>query len=156
MKPGPKPKTNEEKRRIGNPGGRPLPELSEVAHLEPVAVADPPRPLGRYGRETWDRLLRSGRAWTAESDLDALLMLCEMVDERIMLRQNLLNNLDVGYDPALARRQGQLEKSIAALLSELGYTPASRTGLGVAEVVLRTGVSKLDELEQRRKAKRAG
>ena len=51
------PKPNELKRKLGNPGKRPLPELKNIVTL-PMAneTPTPPRPLGVEGLKLWNKL----------------------------------------------------------------------------------------------------
>jgi hypothetical protein len=74
-------KPTEIKRKLGNPGRRPLPDCSVVQYLEPiVSVPEPARPLLRYGREFWDKVWGTGLSWiSVNTDAELLLMTCELV-----------------------------------------------------------------------------
>ena len=50
------PKPNEIKRLMGNPGGRPLPDLNTISHL-PMAkeIPAPPENLNKSGLDLWNR-----------------------------------------------------------------------------------------------------
>jgi hypothetical protein len=105
-----------------------------------IAKPEPARPLLKYGKELWDRVWDSGIAWISpSSDIEILLMTCEMVDERWNLRVRVMTD----NNPKDRRGLRELEKSIYSNLSLLGFTPADRTRLGVAEV---KKMSKLEEL----------
>lgn len=133
------PKPNEQKRRLGNPGKRPLPELATVTPLR-AAVEPAPQHLGPDGRELWESVSRAA-VWLSPSDLPALTLLCELADRRA----DFLANLD-SAGPVLINPSGRvvanpivgmlstLEKQIAEMLASLGLTPADRSRMGVAEV----------------------
>jgi hypothetical protein len=137
------PKPIEQKRLLGNPGHRPLPKVSDVQMLSPAAdIPEPPRPLLEPGRKLWDRVWGAGLTWISpNSDLEILLMTCEMVDERWNLRIKVMQNDNM----QMARRLDNLSRLIASNLSQMGFTPADRARLGLAEVAR---VSKLAELKQ--------
>jgi hypothetical protein len=142
------PKPVEQKRLLGNPGKRALPKEENV-QLIPMATEtpDPSRPLGKPGLELWETVWSAGVAWISPStDAEILLMTCEMVDERWNLRARVLKS----EDPKDRRNLTQLTKLIQENLSLLGFTPADRTRLGVAEVKAQ---SKLEELMARRNAR---
>jgi hypothetical protein len=137
-------KPTEIKRKLGNPGRRPLPDSSVVQYLEPVTfVPDPARPLLKYGREFWDKVWGSGLSWiSANTDAELLLMTCELVDERWNLRVRVMQSNDWRERRALR----ELDDRIIRNLSLLGFTPADRSKLGVAEV---KAISKMEALKRR-------
>lgn len=137
-------KPTEIKRKLGNPGRRPLPDSSVVQYLEPVvSVPDPARPLLKYGREFWDKVWGSGLSWiSANTDAELLLMTCELVDERWNLRVRVMQSNDWRERRALR----ELDDRIIRNLSLLGFTPADRSKLGVAEV---KAISKMEQLKRR-------
>lgn len=137
-------KPTEIKRKLGNPGRRPLPETSVVQYLEQtVSVPDPARPLLKYGREFWDKVWGSGLSWiSANTDAELLLMTCELVDERWNLRVRVMQSNDWRERRALR----ELDDRIIRNLSLLGFTPADRSKLGVAEV---KAISKMEALKRR-------
>jgi phage terminase small subunit len=139
------PKPNELKRKIGNPGKRPLPELKNVVAL-PMATQPPipPRPLGPEGLKLWTRIWDEGKSWISPaSDLEVVILLCESMDERTQLRLQVLKGSD--WRDRVALRS--LESQIVSMLSAIGFDPVSRTKLGVAEVQKQ---SALDQLIARR------
>jgi hypothetical protein len=137
-------KPTEIKRKLGNPGKRALPDTSVVQYLEPVvSVPDPSRPLLKYGREFWDKVWGSGLSWiSANTDAELLLMTCELVDERWNLRVRVMQSNDWRERRALR----ELDDRIIRNLSLLGFTPADRSKLGVAEV---KAISKMEALKRR-------
>jgi hypothetical protein len=143
--PGRPPKPIEQKRLLGNPGHRPLPKEGELQVLDAAdVIPEPERPLGTYGRKLWDRIWSNGISWISPvTDVEILLMTCEMIDERWNLRAKVIKD-GVSAD---ARRLDRLSQLIISNLSLLGFTPADRTRLGVAEVKAK---SKLEELMARR------
>lgn len=137
-------KPTEIKRKLGNPGRRPLPDTSVVQYLEPITfVPDPSRPLLKYGKEFWDKVWGSGLSWiSANTDAELLLMTCELVDERWNLRVRVMQSNDWRERRALR----ELDDRIIRNLSLLGFTPADRSKLGVAEV---KAISKMEQLKRR-------
>jgi hypothetical protein len=88
----------------------------------------------------WERVWSVGASWISpNTDMEILLMTCEMVDERWNLRVQVMKT----DDPRLRRGLRELDRQIVSNLSLLGFTPADRSRLGVAEVKAR---SKLEEL----------
>lgn len=138
----------EVERKLGNPGKRPLPEGNAVQILEPVvSIPDPARPLLKYGREFWDKVWGSGLTWiSANTDAELLLMTCELVDERWNLRVRVMQSNDWRERRALR----ELDDRIIRNLSLLGFTPADRSKLGVAEV---KAISKMEALKRRQDAR---
>jgi hypothetical protein len=142
------PKPIEEKRRLGNPGRRPLPEAGALQILPgAAAIPEPSRPLLKPGRELWEKVWEQGLNWISpNTDSELLLMTCEMVDERWNLRVKVMQSDDNKARRALR----ELDRQIISSLSLLGFTPSDRTKLGVAEV---KAASKLDELMARKAAR---
>ena len=136
----------EQKRMLGNPGKRALPSNSiEIAMV--TETPQPTRPLLKYGQELWDKVWSMGATWISpNTDSELLLMTCEMIDERWNLRVKVMQT----DDARLRRGLRELDRQIVSNLSLLGFSPADRSRLGVAEV---KAASKLEEL-MLRKAKR--
>jgi hypothetical protein len=129
----------EQKRKLGTlrpdrlPGG--TTDLAVVAALEPTMADQSPL-------EAFDRILHMGVSWLADTDAPTVALLrSSLVELDEMIGQG-------GYDRK-ARRD--LEKQIFDLLSALGFNPAARSRLGLAEVKAQ---SKLEEIRERQ-AKRA-
>jgi len=137
-------KPTEIKRKLGNPGKRPLPDVGVVQILEQSSfVPVPSRPLLKYGLEFWDKVWGSGLTWiSANTDAELLLMTCELVDERWNLRVRVMQSNDWRERRALR----ELDDRIIRNLSLLGFTPADRSKLGVAEV---KAISKMEALKRR-------
>lgn len=135
----------EQKRLLGNPGKRAMPDENSVVLLQQVEeTPEPPRPLLKYGQDLWDRIWGMGATWVSDkTDLELLVMTCEMVDERWNLRVKVMQSDDV----AMRRGLRELDRQIVSNLSLLGFTPSDRSRLGVAEVKAK---SKLEELMERR------
>lgn len=143
------PKPIEQKRKTGNPGKRALPKESNLVVL-PMAtsIPEPHRPLLKYGKEFWDRVWGLGTSWiSAQSDIELVLITCELIDERWNLRIKVMQNDDTKQRRALR----ELDRAIVSNLSLLGFSPSDRSRLGVAEVKAR---SKLEELMMMKNEKR--
>lgn len=138
------PKPIEQKRLTGNPGKRTLPDQKELVLLPSAyAIPEPSRQLLSAGQELWDRIWGMGQTWLSPStDVDLLLMTCELLDERRNLRIQVMQNNRADERKALR----DLDRQLVANLSLLGFTPTDRSRLGVAEVKRQ---SKLEELRSR-------
>lgn len=77
------------------------------------APPDPPRPLGREGRKLWDRTWRA--AGGQPVDEEALLMLCEQTDERLVLRLKVVRDKDWRERNALRAIDAQIAQGLSAL-----------------------------------------
>ena len=137
------PKPTEQKRLIGNPGKRPLPDQSTVIAI-PGGYVAPLRPLGPHGESLWDAIFRKGELWISNrTDVHFLQMVCEQHDRRARLAELLEAEPD---NWRLNRQLTDLEVILANNMGKLGLTPADRTKLGYAEVKRQ---SKLEELQAR-------
>lgn len=133
----------EQKRMLGNPGKRALPK-NTLALPMATETPVPSRPLLKYGQEVWDKIWEAGVNWISpNTDIELLLMTCEMVDERWNLRIKVMQT----DDPRMRRGLRELDRQIVSNLSLMGFTPSDRTRLGVAEVKAQ---SKLEELMERK------
>jgi hypothetical protein len=136
-------KPAEQKRLLGNPGKRALPS-NAIAIPMILEKPEPHRPLLKYGQELWDKVWGMGATWISpNTDSELLLMTCEMIDERWNLRVKVMQT----DDPKLRRGLRELDRQIVSQLSLLGFSPADRSRLGVAEV---KAMSKLEELQLRK------
>ena len=138
------PKPIEQKRALGNLGRRPLPTEGSLVLLPSMyEVPEPPRPIvTEAAKALWNRTWTMGQTWLSpQTDIELLLMTCEMVDERWNLRIKVLQ------DNRPEERKGlrDLERQLIANLSLLGFTPTDRSRLGVAEV---KKISKLEALRE--------
>jgi len=140
------PKPIEQKRRLGNPGKRKLPETS-VELVAAKELPEPLRPLLDPGRSFWDRVWSGGASWISPgTDIEIVQIICEQIDERHQLRYIVLRD----REGELWRQRSQLRKldqQIMLGLSMLGFTPTDRTRLGLAEVKFE---SKLDKYRKQR------
>jgi hypothetical protein len=124
------PKPIEKKRQLGNPGKRALPG-ADVVQLEGGRV-DAPEGLGDAGRALWSRVFDEGEIWISPR-LDTVLLerTCRALDRLVVLDELF------AQDP-LERRTvmsiNETEKLVANNLGLLGFTPADRARLGLAEV----------------------
>lgn len=81
------PKPTEQKRRLGNPGKRALPERRTQEAASPVSAPPMPRGLKRHGKSAWLRYWTVGSPWlNATTDVEIVTRLCEAYDEREELR----------------------------------------------------------------------
>lgn len=128
------PKPTEEKRRLGNPGRRPIAGGAELAVVEPlpVTMAD------QSPRDAFEKVMQRGVTWLASTDAPAVALLREMFEERGELKA-----LVDGGASSERRHLRELDKQIITLLSQLGFDPAARSRLGLAEV---KAASKLEAL----------
>lgn len=134
----------ERKRRLGNPGHRPLPSQLDMMSL-PAGTIPPLRPLGPAGLKLWSDVFSAGETWISpQSDTQLLQMVCEQIDRRT----ELLEQLDEArFERPFHMTILDLEKQISSNLGLLGLTPTDRTRMGVAEVQKN---NKLEEMLQRR------
>lgn len=142
---GPKPQPLEKKMLLGNPGRRPLPSTDSLQVLPAVqSVPEPLRPLESAGLQLWERVWSSAQGWVSpETDVDLLQLTCELIDERMELRE-LVRQTGEWRDRRALR---MLDAQIVSNLSLLGFTPADRSRLGVAVV---KAESKLEQMRRRR------
>lgn len=127
------PKPVEEKRRTGNPGGRKLPDRQNLAvvpaaHVEPVDL-DPV--------DTIDGVFAAAHHWLAATDITALALLRESLEERADLRTAVMS----GHGDRKELRM--LDKQIIEQLSALGFDPTARGRLGLVEVKAQSTLEKL-------------
>jgi hypothetical protein len=98
------------------------------------------RPLGTAGKSLWDRSWNAGRGWLSpQTDIETLLIVCEQLDERVVLRIKVIRESDKDDRKALR----DLDKQIMSNLSVLGFTPTDRSRLGLAEVKAQSTLEKL-------------
>jgi len=142
-----RPRKPVELRRLeGNPGKRKLPDSKTVMVLKQASASPvPTRPLMKYGLELWNRIWSMGAIWLSDkTDIELLMMTCEMIDERWNLRVNVMQS----NDPKQRRGLRELDKQIVSNLSLLGFTPTDRARLGWVEVKAQ---SRLESIRAKRK-----
>lgn len=133
------PKPVEEHKRTGtyNAAKHNRGPLAAVAAIEPADVPD----AGRTVSEVLAQVLSDGVHWLARTDAPSVLMLRDLLEERELLRAGaMVGNTE---DRKALR---DVDKQVMSLLSELGFNPAARSRLGLAEVKAK---SKLEELRER-------
>ena len=135
------PKPIEQKRLLGNPGRRPLPKEGELAVLPAASsVPEPERPLEADGYLFWHRIWSAGIPWISPTtDVELLMMVCEAIDES----RDLVERVRETQDKSDRRALRALNSEIVSNLSLLGFSPADRTRLNLAEVKRQ---SKLEQL----------
>ena len=138
------PKPTEQKRLIGNPGRRPLPSKAEVMLL-PSGKPEQLAPLNDRGQKLFDMASELGEQWISPaSDAVILQHAAELADmtERVRLAA------EQTLDNQMLMRYNDLAKTLNSTLGLLGFSPADRTRLGLAEV---KRVSKVEELRAKLK-----
>jgi P27 family predicted phage terminase small subunit len=156
-------KPTEVKRATGNPGGRALPPAPMPSNgLVPSAGVPTPPVLAEDGMQLWSHVWNAGRSWLSpESDYTLVRMLCEAHDEHEAIRSRLASgeveryyvtaNGQIVTHP-LVTQLSNLRSQMTAWLAAIGFSPADRSRLGLAEVRVR---DELDELEKRRASRSA-
>lgn len=133
------PKPNEVKKKIGSKHYKE--PVTDVVLPMSEETPKPLRPLELSGAALWDRIWNGAQLWLSNrTDVELVQLVCEQLDERDLLRAFVLENMEAWHERAALR---QLEKDIASNLGQLGFSPAERTRLGLAEVKRQ---SKLEEL----------
>jgi hypothetical protein len=136
------PRPIEQKKLLGNPGRRPIPEGGELLQLG-SGYRKPIRPLTFSGRQLWDSVFEHGELWVSPTlDVHLLQMTCEQLDRRDAL---LALVPDQPNDRTLNMNLNDLEKAIQINLGKLGFTPSDRSRLGFT---LAKTKSKLEELQR--------
>lgn len=136
------PKPIEQKRRTGNPGKRALPAATSLAAVPAIEV----EPVELDAADTLSGVLEAGRAWLSASDTLAVVMLRESIEERTTLREIVLATGSSDARKSLR----DLDKQIILQLSSLGFDPAARTRLGVAEVKAQSTLQRMQADRARR------
>ncbi len=131
------------KRALGNPGQRKLPDPTSTAEVQGGYVA-PLRELEEAGMQLWEDTYRYA-PWIARTDAPLLQVLCEQFDRREKMR---LMMAGAGMDDwHMFKQLNDIETAIVSNLGKLGFSPDSRSRLGLAEVKAQ---SKLEELLARK------
>ena len=138
------PKPIELKRRLGNPGKRPLPE--PVTVLPPVVDAAD-APTYTTGAQLLQTVLDSGAsAWIGPTDVAAQRLVTLWDDLEVARGIWRAEATEASFKAYLG-----LSKEVTTCLSSLGLDPSARGRLGLAAVKAR---SKLEEMRDRRRAGR--
>src|SRR5437868_2557234 len=104
------PKPIELKRRLGNPGRRPLPDESTVTIL-PMAgsTPDPPEELGLEGRKIWAQAWAEAITWLSpDSDMSTVLEACQIADDLAAARRR----FRVTTEPSDGRQVATFSKAL--------------------------------------------
>lgn len=154
------PKPVEQKRALGVSGlpAAPMPGKG----LTGGVVPELPESLRGPGSELWVHVWTAGRSWLAvESDRSIVELLCQAQDEAFEIRELLASgevprfyttaNGQVVSHPLVGQLK-DLRTQQTTWFAAIGFSPADRARLGLAEVRVR---DELDELERRRR-ERAG
>jgi hypothetical protein len=137
-------KPAEVKRKLGAKGYKGSAPADVILLPAVSAIPEPLKPLSGSGLDLWDRTWERGYTWiSANTDIQLLQMTCEQLDERDVLRDYVLANVEAWHERSALR---ELEKSIRSNLSLLGFTPTDRMKLGVAEI---KAESKMEQLRRR-------
>jgi P27 family predicted phage terminase small subunit len=146
------PKPIEQKKRLGNPGKRPLPDPvlavvpADVTHINGHGPKD--------GMELVQALMDAGaKEWVSETDALATMRLVkEAWDERARLKDIIDEEgyTQIVKDRVWARPEvsmlREVEKQLTVWLAQLGLNPADRGRLGLAKVQAKaTGLAALRE-----------
>ena len=121
--------------------------------VTPIGGTDlptPPRPLGPDGMKFWHRVWRMPCPWiNPVLDLEHVAIVCELMDERGILRLDVLQAGDWRQRNGLRAIDAQLVDMIAAL----GLNPAERKAIqsGGGERAQDTRLAQIRERSQRRR-----
>jgi hypothetical protein len=115
-----------------------------LVQLPLKAIPEPTRRLEESGLALWNSAFSKPNTWLASTDLELLMLTCEKLDERDLLRIYVMENIDAWHERSGLRL---LEKQIEDNLNLLGFTPMARQKLGIQEVKAQ---SKLEEMMARR------
>ncbi len=106
---------------------------AELAAVEPVAS----EPYEHDAADVFTEIMQAGAPWLARTDAVRLAMLRQSLEERARL-------VLVAEASTEARKQlRELNKEISEWLSLLGFDPAARARLGLAEVKAASALEKL-------------
>lgn len=129
------PVPTETKRKRGTARPDRTPNLGNLAAVP--AVTHEPHDLDPAS--TFELVMDGGRQWLAQTDSIALAMLRESLEERAVLRELVMQTQSAESRKALR----DLDKQIHSQLSTLGFDPAARSRLGLAEVKAQSTLEKL-------------
>ena len=130
----------EEKRKLGNPGKRPLP--TGVLELRPVDFSslETPAHFGAAAQFVWAKAWHSGLSWLSpESDIAIVTAACELADMRQKARERYMATGDSKDAGAVQKLNAEYLKC----LSLMGFSPSDRSRLGLAEVKRQTKLEQL-------------
>jgi len=163
--PGRPAKPIEVKRLEGNPGKRPLPQQKIGEGLKSVSngIPKPPTDMGKDGKRLWKMVWNAGQKWlAAEADYPMISELCHVYDDAEVIRRMIAEGkvkrwYETGQGQIVQHPAVSQLKAARVLMNSyyaaLGFSPADRARLGLAEV---KESDPLDELLKRRLERRAG
>ncbi len=152
-------KPTEAQRALGNPGHRSMPAAPMPGEgIKGIdGLPQLPKTLNVHGSELWNHTWQAGRQWLApEADRTTVTLLCEAFDEYMEIRELFrTGEVERVYTTSngsyvthpLVGQLKELRVQMTAWLASLGFSPADRARLGLAEVRVR---DELDDLERRR------
>jgi hypothetical protein len=136
------PKPVEEHKRTGTYNATRHGSRTALAVVEPAPVM----PHESDPRDVFAQVMAEGVVWLGRTDLPSLAMLQSQLDERALLRADAI----AGSTEA-RKHLRDLDRQIIGLLAELGFNPAARARLGLAEVKAKSKLEELRERQERRK-----
>lgn len=148
----------EQHRLAGNPSKKQLPSAPLPGEGLQQTTGVPPLPLlGEAGEALWNHVWVAGKSWLSpESDRTIVTLLCEAHDDYATIRALVESgeiprfyvtaNGQMVTHPLITQLQA-LRAQMTSWLAAIGFSPADRSRLGLAEVRVR---DELDELNQRR------
>ena len=139
------------------------PVVSIQGSLPALESGDAPAGLGPIGTEAWQRIVQHAGTWIANSDREALEMLCKAINFHADLTARIDADGPVLYAPSgyayphpCVGMRSTTEDSIRKWMNQLGLTPADRAKLGIAMVESQSKIDKFRERLERRAGHRAG
>jgi len=137
----------EQKRALGNPGKRKLPDVNGTVSLR-AGFVEPHQPLEWAGMLLWNRVFGVGQTWISpQTDVELLLLTCKQLDRQIVLERQFVEKPD---DFHIHRQLLDLESAIVNNLGKLGLTVDARSKLGLAEIKAETKMEQLRKRQQER------
>jgi hypothetical protein len=129
-----------------------MPEEANILELPgAVDVPAPPASLLLEGRSLWNQVWDGAMLWLSpRTDMAAVEEVCRLEDDIALARER----YRVTREPKDARALIGLNRALTAGLASLGFDPAARTRLGVAEVKAASAIDKLLDRQARRQAER--
>lgn len=142
---------------MANPGKSPevkkligsrAPDTVAPTLLRVSNAPEPLRPLAQSGIEMWERIWAMPETWiNPATDIEVFQILCELLDERDLVRAYVLDNIEAWHERSALR---ELDKTIHRFMTDMFLTPSARQRAGLVEAKKE---SKLEELLARKAAK---
>lgn len=153
----------ESHRLAGNPSKKQLPD-APLPGAGLAAATDVPTPpsLGDDGLLLWSHVWRAGKQWLSpDSDQTIITLLCQAQDEHEEIRRLIASGEIARYYTTangqmvthpMVTQLANLRAQMTSWLAAIGFSPADRSRLGLAEVRVR---DELDDLVRRRNERAA-